>query len=275
MKVYSLLLLLLALFEGCSSRETPPTDKQADLIQTPVTVAEPQQPDNQASEPDIELEAEAQEKLALQQLDSLELAMAENDSIQPSVRILTERLLDAIAPLGTDTLLVTMLKSNPYPFVSYGGYGEGEVFTYRLSVFKKEKSDLTLISHDDFEQGGGYIKTESSFSLIEVAKGRYAVSVLSRREGFNGTGTTDYSTINLYALNEKKLVSIFSIMASELFEGSTDNETPERTEIRSFRMLQSITNGLFDIDVSEQKNRNSNTSTEQTYTWSGEKYIIR
>lgn len=262
------------LFVACAPRENQQAVR-ADTVQTAPVEEKVRPAENGVSfgEPaEEEVYDTTMRYFALKALDSLERSIVEAGFIPSYMQPLTHRLLDVSMPQEGDSVLVLILKSFEYPFD--GTWGEGEENTYRLSIMRARNDTLTLITHEDFTSGGGNIKAELSFQLSELSPQRYAIHVLTRHSGFNGTGTSDRSTSSLYAMNGPELVEIFSLTVSELFEGPTDGSGSEETVKYFFEPL-STTNAPYDILVTKPEDGRTGPATRTIYQWNGKSYAQR
>ncbi|MEI9921345.1 MAG: hypothetical protein WDO14_21550 [Bacteroidota bacterium] len=271
MKTFANLVLCCIVFAACSSKETQVSNETGDTTQVPAadTTAQPTAPET------IEEEITPGEQHALDVIDSITQSISSHDSIPSYIRILTNKLLDRDA-INDNDIVATLISAG------YTEDKEGEdvsFTTYCICTFKKDGVHLVPYAKDYFYDGssGAFsMTTENSFDAREVIKDHFAIEVSMHVHGFNGAGTTDYTTATLYITRAKQLQSIFDLTTSELYEAASDGSTEESTATRYYDLQQDADafDDMFYLVVTEGSEDQQETGKTTLYRWSGDKYEV-
>ena len=267
-------LFFAAFLAGCTARETNMAVSEDSVTAEPpvqnvapesTTYSEPAEP-----EPVAVTLSGMEKETTWSAIDSIENMIAEG-AIPSAAVELTSALLD-VSDVETSDVFFATLITGAILLEDAFFTSEKDVPCYRLSFFQKTDAGNTLLSINDFEESvypGGESTVE--FSEYELAENKYAIAVTESTSTFNGSGGTNNNTVTFYALQNGSMMTIFSVetLVKDWSSSGDEESTHDDETRRSFIILSTKTNGLFDISVTEGGDEPSTT----IYKWDGTQYV--
>jgi hypothetical protein len=164
-------------------------------------------------------------------------------------------------------------------FTGRGNFVDQEFYDL-LFLQEEADGDLVLMDKLTFEGSEGQSSTIVSVQPEELTprKNCKVLSVTSSTEG-GDINLHKIEWIEYYIANEKSFHSILKIETEKTdiqdYEATQDENQNSSSDIREIAVLQSSSNGLFDIEVNYTNRQNGNViqRSKERYIFDGEQYI--
>jgi hypothetical protein len=185
-----------------------------------------------------------------------------------SVTSITENFLDANDPSSSRQLLAYLIQSGEG---QYGGMHEGVPFetVYSvLAIFEDREGDLNYITHLELaaSSSGGLVVSTTEGEEIKLTDGKYGV-MIHNKSSEEGAGDSGFRRDEgeLYVLVNGKPEKVFQTTLDDFSFASNETDSyGEQTTTVALSVLDSKTNGLFDIQTVKSTTGNSWTEEEET-----------
>lgn len=207
---------------------------------------------------------------ALTNTDTLFNMLARLDAVHGSfvaAEKITENFIDAANPESKRVFIAFLIQSGEG---EYGGMHSDVAFETIFSVlaiFEMADDELTYVTHAevDVSSSGGLILSTAEAEQIKLAEEKYGVLVHSKSSE-EGAGDSGFrrDDASLHVLMDGKIEVVFKETLDDFSFASNETDSyGEQTTTVELTVLDSKTNGLFDIQTVRTTSGNSWTEVEE------------